>query len=147
MNDKPNFASILDEAPNEVTLPPTMPEGTYEFIVKGWGDGRTSEKGNKSIDFTLQYLNAEDDVDVDELAEVGGCAGKQARLTFWITEDAVYRLDEFHEHCGLDLGEEMSRRMRNDAVMNCHVRGFVRQKPSKDGTRMFANIDRTLKAD
>ena len=40
MNDKPNFASILDEAPNEVVLPPAMPNGTYNFIVKGWEDGR-----------------------------------------------------------------------------------------------------------
>ena len=53
MNDKPNFASILDEAPNEVVLPPAMPNGTYNFIVKGWEDGRTSEKENKSIDFNV----------------------------------------------------------------------------------------------
>ena len=147
MNDKPNFASILDEAPNEVVLPPAMPNGTYNFIVKGWEDGRTSEKGNKSIDFNVIYQSAEDDVDEEDLAAIGGCLGKPAKLTFWITEDAVYRLDQFHEHCGLDLTEERSRKMRNDDVIGQSFRGFVKQKPSKDGTRMYSNIERTLPAE
>lgn len=147
MNDKPNFASILDEAPNEVVLPPAMPNGTYNFIIKSWEDGRTSEKGNKSIDFNVIYQSAEDDVDEEDLAAVGGCLGKPAKLTFWITEDAVYRLDQFHEHCGLDLAEERSRKMRNDDVIGQSFRGFVKQKPSKDGTRMYSNIERTLPAE
>ena len=147
MNDKPNFASILDEAPNEVVLPPAMPNGTYNFIVKSWEDGRTSEKRNKSIDFNVIYQSAEDDVDEEDLAAVGGCLGKPAKLTFWITEDAVYRLDQFHEHCGLDLAEKRSRKMRNDDVIGQSFRGFVKQKPSKDGTRMYSNIERTLPAE
>ena len=57
---------------------------------------------------------------------------------------AVYRLDQFHEHCGLDLTEERSRKMRNDDVIGQSFRGFVKQKPSKDGTRMYSNIERTL---
>jgi len=87
------------------------------------------------------------DVDEEDLAAVGGCLGKPAKLTFWITEDAVYRLDQFHEHCGLDLTEERSRKMRNDDVIGQSFRGFVKQKPSKDGTRMYSNIERTLPAE
>ena len=35
MNDKPNFASILDEAPTEIDRPKPIPTGTYLCRVQG----------------------------------------------------------------------------------------------------------------
>ena len=147
MANSPNFGSILDEAPTEVTRPAPMPNGTYLTVVKGWAEGRVSKAGNKSVDFDVAYLAAEDDVDPDELETAGGVAGKSGKITFWLTEDAAYRLDEFHEHCGIDLSEPMSRRMRNDECINTQVKVWVKQSPSQSGDRMYANIERTLPAD
>ena len=148
MNDKPNFASILDEAPTEIDRPKPIPTGTYLCRVQGTLTyDKSSKKGTPFVQFTLKPISAEEDVDEEDLAEMGGLDNKTLRLTFYLTEDAVYRLDEFHEHCGIDLSEERSRKMRNDDVIGQSFRGFVKQKPSKDGTRMYSNIERTLPAE
>ena len=97
--------------------------------------------------FTLKPLQAEDDVDEAELEEAGGLEGRSLRATFYETPDAIYRLDEFHEHCGLDISKPMSRRMRNDEVVNAHVRAVVKHRTSEDGSRIYAEISRTLAAD
>lgn len=145
MSDAPNFASILDESPTEVNAPQPVPQGTYLFRVRNWEEGRVSKAGNKSIDFNLIYLAAGDDVDEEELAEVGGLEGKTGKVTFWLTEDAVYRLDEFHTNCGLDIANDgLSRRQRNDECINAEVMGFVKHSTSQDGKRIFANVDRTF---
>ena len=92
-------------------------------------------------------MSAEDDVDEDELDEAGGLENKTLRTTFYLTEDAVYRLDEFHEHCGIDISKPQSRKTRNDEVINAHVRAVVKHRSSEDGSRIFAEVARTLAAD
>lgn len=148
MNDKPNFASILDEAPTEIDRPKPIPTGTYLCRVQGTPTyDKSSKKGTPFVQFTLKPISAEEDVDEDDLQEMGGLDNKTLRLTFYLTEDAVYRLDEFHEHCGLDLTESASRRSRNDEVVNAEVRALVKHRPSEDGQTVYAEISRTLRAD
>lgn len=148
MNDKPNFASIMDEAPTEIDRPKPLPAGTYTCVVAGAPErGKSSRKGTDFTMFVLKPISAEDDVDEDELSEAGGLDNKTLRATFYETPDAIYRLDEFHEHCGLDISKPMSRRMRNDEVVNAHVRAVVKHRASEDGSRIYAEISRTLAAD
>lgn len=146
MNDAPNFASILDEAPSEVKLPPPMPTGTYRWIVQGWEQGESSRKQTPFVKFNLKAVEAMDDVDEDELAEVGGLEGKTRSLTFYTTEDAIYRLDQFHEHCGLDLRQKLSRKARNDEIINAEVLGTIKHRMTDD-KRVFAEIGQTAKVD
>jgi len=144
----PNFASILDEAPSEVERPKPLPAGTYTCIVSGAPIyDKSSKKQTPYVQFTLRPISAEADVDEEELAEMGGFENKTIRATYYLTDDAVFRLDEFHEHCGLDLGDSASRRARNDAVMNSQVRAVVKHRTSDDGTQIFAELSRTLSAD
>lgn len=144
----PNFSSILDEAPTEVNRPKPMPVGTYLFTVIGSPTyDKSAKKGTPYVQFTLKPIAAESDVDDEALEEAGGIDNKTQRLTFYLTVDAIFRLDEFHEHCGIDLGEESSRRQRNDDVVNAQVRGVISHRTSDDGTQIFAEIRRTLPAD
>lgn len=147
MSNTPNFASILDESPTEVSAPLPMPQGTYTFLIVGTPRyDKSSKKGTDFVEFTLRPIAAEEDVDEAELEAVGGLADKTLKATFYLTEDAVYRLDEFHEHCGIDLEDGKSRRTRNDMLTNAEVRGFVKHEPSNDGTRIFARFNRSLPA-
>ena len=128
MNDKPNFASILDEAPTEIDRPKPIPTGTYLCRVQGTPTyDKSSKKGTPFVQFTLKPISAEDDVDEDDLAEMGGLDNKTLRLTFYLTEEA-------------------SRRSRNDEVVNAEVRALVKHRPSEDGQTVYAEISRTLKA-
>lgn len=147
MSNTPNFASILDEEPTEVAAPTPLPQGTYLTIVAGPARyDKSTRKGTDFVEFNLRPLEAEEDVDEDDLAAAGGLDGKTIKATFWLTEDAKFMLDQFHEHCGIDLSEPASRRQRNDEIVNARVRVFIKHEPSQDGTRIFARFNRSLPA-
>lgn len=148
MNDSPNFASILDEAPTEIERPKPLPVGTYLCVVQGQPVyDKSNKKGTPFVEFTLRPVSAEEDVDHDDLAAMGGLEGKTIKATFYLTEDAVFRLDEFHTHCGIDINEPASRRARNDAIVNAQVRAVVKHEMSQDATQSFARLARTALAD
>ena len=144
----PNFSSILDESPTEVSAPIPLPQGTYVCVVQGSPVyDKSTKKGTPYVEFTLRPIAADSDVDEDELAESGGLENRSLRATFYLTEDAIYRLDEFHAHCGIDLEDGDSRRARNDAIINAEVRAFVKHETSADGSRIFARFNRSLPAE
>src|SRR6185436_16251427 len=92
-------------------------------------------------------IAAGEDVDQEALAALGGLEGKTQRATFYHTEGAVYRLDEFHEHCGLDLSEPNPRRQRNEECVNAEVGGYIRHEASQDGETIFARLGKTFSAE
>ena len=146
--NSPNFSSLLDEAPTEVNRPKPLPPGTYIWTVQApVVYDKSTKKGTPYAQFTLRCIGAMDDVDQEELAEAGGFDGKTIKATFYETEDAIYRLDEFHEHCGLDLTKKASRRTRNDEVINSQVLGTIRHRTSNDGTQIYAELGRTALAE
>jgi hypothetical protein len=140
----PVFAKLLDEAPTEVIRPKALPAGTYTCVVQGQPRyDKSSKKQTPFVEFTLRPIAAMEDVDADELEEMGGFDGKTIRATYYTTEDAIFRLDEFHEHCGIDLSIEASRRQRNDEVANAQVLAVVKHQASDDGKSVFATLART----
>jgi hypothetical protein len=148
MNDAPNFASILDEAPTEINRPKPLPVGTYLCVVQGQPVyDKSNKKGTPFVEFTLRPVSAEEDVDADDLAEMGGIGDKTIKATFYLTDDAVFRLDEFHQHCGIDINEPASRRSRNEAIVNAQVRAVIKHEMSQDATQAFARLSRTAVAD
>jgi len=143
----PSFQSILDESPTEVAPVKLLPPGSYVCVVGPPRYDKSSKKGTPFVEFILRPVAAGEDIDLDDLEEQGGLDGKQIRATFYLTEDAVRRLDQFHEHCGLDLSDEMPRRVRNDAVVNSQVTAVVRHEQSEDGTQTFTRLARTAPAE
>ena len=145
---QPNYASILDESPTEIERPKPLPVGTYLCVVQGQPRyDKSSKKQTDFVEFTLRPIAAEEDVDEEALAEMGGFDNKTIRATYYLTEDAVYRLDEFHQHCGIDPEDGESRRNRNEAIVNAQVRAVVKHRNSQDGSTVFAELARTATAD
>jgi hypothetical protein len=146
----PNFSTILDEAPTEVAPYRILPQGTYLWtIIDGPRYGRNEKTGNEFVEFPCRPIQPLDDVDLEEVEAAGGVEGKLVRKTLWITEDAIRMLDQFHEHCGIDLSEPASRRARNDDMMNRQFIGYLKHNPSrKEGDdRVFMEITRTASAE
>ena len=144
----PNFGSILDRAPSEIEKPKPLPQGSYITVLVGQPRfDKSAKKQTEFVEFTLKTLAAGEDVDEDALKEMGGLGDKTIRATYYLTEDAVFRLDEFHEHCGLDITEKASRRARNEEVVNAQVKAVVKHRSSQDGSQVFAELARTALAD
>jgi len=136
-----NLASILDQPASAVKRPPPMPAGHYVFTILGLPrNDKTSKKQTDFYEFKCRYTQAYDDVDADELAAVGGIAGKETGLTFYITDKSTYRLTEFMRD---DLGiseEGKSVRQMLEETPNCQFVGQIKHTPSEDGKGVYANI-------
>jgi hypothetical protein len=150
-----SFESILDQQADAVERPSPAPAGTYDFIVKGLPEyGESTQKKTPFVRFTLVYQSPLDDVDDDELGEWltdregtrHPIAERSTKITFYTTPDALWRLTDFLEHCGIDPEGRTVRQMI-DETPNCAVRGKVDHEASQDGQQVFARVNRTFKAE
>lgn len=143
----PTFGSILDTASLSVEKPKPLPVGTYICSVKGLPKQDVSaKKKTEFVEFTLQILGVHDDVDQTALAEVlkgKSLSEKTIRATYYITEDAVWRLKDFLDHCGVEDGEGISLRQRVSATPGAQVNATIRHRPSDDGTSIYAELGGT----
>jgi hypothetical protein len=145
---QPNFSSLLDAAPTEIDRPKPVPQGSYLCVVKGLPRyDKSAKKGTEFTEFTLQPVQAFDDVDMEALKEMGGLEDKTFKATFYHTEGSIYRLDEFHEHCGIDLDPKVSRRERSESANGCQVGAYIKHVASQDGSAIYANIGKTFKVE
>jgi hypothetical protein len=97
----PNFASILDRPITSLEKPKPLPAGTYLMAVQGQAEvGKSSKKQTDQVKFTFKFLKPSDDVDEEELKELGGLKDKTLSnntTTFYLTEAAGWRLRWFME--------------------------------------------------
>lgn len=143
-----NFSSILDAPSEGGKRPPPLPAGSYNCVVQGLPEyGQSSQKQTPFVKFILTPVTALDDVDSDALSEAGGLAGKKIYATYYITEDAKWRLEAFLKHCGLDESEFSSIRQMIEATPGCSVVANMRHKPYQDGSGIFAELANTAAVD
>jgi hypothetical protein len=72
--------------------PEAAPARQLRLAHRGSAALRQVEKQQTDfVEFTCRVLQAREDVDQTALQEAGGGVGKTRRLTFWLTDDAVYR--------------------------------------------------------
>lgn len=135
----PNFGALLDKAPSEIERPKPLPQGTYTCVVQGLPKfDKSSKKQTEYIEFTYKVLSAGEDVDEDELKELGGVGDKTLRDTYYITENSLWRLKEMLAACGLDEGDSLREMI--EQTPGCQLNVFVKHVPSQDGTTIYANV-------
>lgn len=149
----PNFGSILDKPASAVEKPKPIPQGTYIGIVKGQPRmDASSQKKTEFVEFTIELRQAMEDVDAEELkaslTKADGTsvnlATKTMRATYYLTDDALWRLKKFLiEDLKIEEGTKSLRQLVGEA-MGKSVGIFVKHEPSKDGQSVYANIANTL---
>lgn len=150
----PNFGALLDRAPTEIERPKPMPVGSYITIIQGTPRyDKSAKKQTEFVEFTHKFVSAGDDVDADELKEaLTSPSGETKALnevtmknTFYLTENSLWRLKDFLEHCGFDVNNpEASLRKMIEETTNSEVGVVVRHEASQDGQSIFARIDKTF---
>lgn len=142
---RPNFGALLDKAPTEIERPKPLPAGTYTCVVQGLPEyDKSSKKQTEYVRFTLKPLAAEADVDTEALAEMGGLGDKTIPVTFYITENSLFRLKDFLSHLGFDVTDpEASLREMCETTTGRQVRAFIKHRASEDGESIFAEVGRT----
>jgi hypothetical protein len=145
------FADILDKPADQIDRPKPLPTGTYVWTIAGLPRmDKSKDKQTPYYEFECKATQAMDDVNEEDLKEwatkADGTSRQlsdySSRLTFYLTEGSVYRLQEFMEHCGIDL-EGKSIREAIDETPNCQFIGAIVHTASKDGSSIYANIGKT----
>lgn len=149
MVDNPNLAAILDAAPTGVERPPAMPAGLYVTQIMGQPlYDKSKKKQTEFVQFTHKFLQtADDNINQDELDKVLGdrvLSDITMKYTFYLTESAAWRLDQFLEDLGYDLNGEQSRRQMIEETQGKTITVQVIHEPSGDGKSVFAKINGTV---
>ena len=140
----PNFSDILDKPASETEKPKPLPVGGYVCVVKGLPRrDKSSKKGTPFVEFTLQPLEVLEDVDADELTAMGGFTNKTIKATYYLTDDALWRLKDFLEHCGIEIADGASYSQLIEETPNCQVIAYLRHEASEDGTSIYARLGKT----
>lgn len=151
----PVFSDILNRQATDIERPKPIPIGTYLWIVKGQPRlDKSAKKQTPFAEYTLQAVQAQEDVDEEDLAAFLSrkdgskkvLSDISTKATFYLTEDAAWRLNKFLEDCGLDLEGSTLQALLPEAV-NCQVLGVIRHQPSEDGQSVFAQLGNTAKVD
>lgn len=143
-----NMQSILDRQVGSTPPPQPHPIGTYLFAIKDFKIDK--EVGQNKVDvlvYNVVTLAAQPDVDQGQLVSLpGGISGKTQRLQFWLTEDAIYRLERFlKDVMGI---EGVTTKQGLTMAVGRQFLGHVKHKPNTkdDNAPPYGEIDSTAKA-
>lgn len=159
MATAPNFASVLDTPSSAIEKPKPLPVGTYVCVVKGLPRiDKSSKKQTEYSEYALTILEAGEDVDADDLeksltkpsGEKIALSAKSLKVTFYHTEDSIYRLKKFLNDLDVpeeEDGEELTIRQRMNEVNGRQVKVTIKHTASEDGENIYANVGGTAKMD
>jgi hypothetical protein len=143
------FEEIGNMSITDIPDPPLLPIGTYLVVITAQPEVRDAATGNKGWKFPLCFLQARDDVDMQDLATA--LAASQSKLTdvkiddtFWVTEKSAYLLRNFFMNVlGFTSGTI------NQCVAESYGKQYLatlRHTMRRDGTGLIAEITRRAPA-
>lgn len=102
----PNFAELLNKPSGQAKKPPVLDAGMYPVVIKGHEMDESSNKKTPFIRFNLGVLGWPDGAEpqTDDEGKALDLSKKTLRRDFFLTDDAMWRLDEFlRDELGLTL--------------------------------------------
>ncbi len=147
MPPEANFSTLLSKQIDSVERPKLFPIGNYSALVTGHETGKTTKKGTDFVAFGIKLTSPQEDVNAEEFEAAGGMEKLQDRrdiqLTFYVTEDALYRLRAFLEN-SLELSCD-GRAF--DTVIpeatNCPLTVKIRHSPARKEGEFWMDIEDT----
>lgn len=157
MAHTPNIADILDLPAIDSERPKPFPQGTYIAQLQGLPrEDLSPRKQTRFLEFTLLpvdvYRDKHGRSDVDEVAleAMGGFGNRTLRDTYYLTEDAMYRVRDFLTNCGIPLVEGKRKLSHNERIAmspGAQVGISVKHNTGADGSSIFANVASTFKVE
>lgn len=137
----PDFASLLNKPAGEAKKPPVLDAGDYPGVIKSYEPGESSQKKTPFIRFQVGLTGWPEGAD-PQTREDGtpiDLSTKTLRRDFFLTEDALWRLDEFLR----SIGVEVSGRTYADALPETVGAGVlveVRQGMNQQSNDLFNEV-------
>ena len=112
----PDFSQLLRKPAGQATRPPALPADDFPGIIRQYELGDNNANKTPYVRLALGLLDWGANVP-DEWTSVGpdgtaktitksdvDLSKRQMRRDFYLTDDAMWRLDELIRSCGIDLG-------------------------------------------
>lgn len=142
-----NFSQLLQNATlGEIEKPKPLPVGSYATIIKQIEQGESpGEKKTPYVRINAEIVAPLGDVNEADLETFGSVSGKKVKVDFYITEDSLFRLQDFIlEHVGLEL-RGMNLDQAIGQLVNHQVGMKIKHEISKkDNQTIFAVVDGTF---
>jgi len=154
MAKAPAFTPILDRPVSATERPKPLPPGQYAFVVQSYREDKSTKKQTEFIEFTCKCLGPLNEASVDQEALDHWASSKSGekkkltdvtmKVTFYLTENSIYRLQDFLEHLGFEVSEgNASFKQMIAEAPGCQFVGTVTHESSKDGQMTYANVTST----
>lgn len=142
-----NFQDILNRPMDDIEAPVPLPPGTYLCIIDGQPViAKLGKNETPAATFNLKFMQPGQDV--SQQALIDALKGKTLpdrtiKHTFWITEDAAWRLKQFlKDHLGIEatnLAEALNQSMGRQIYVN------IGHRASDDGSQIYMDVKSTAK--
>jgi len=141
----PNFTELLGSATlGSIEKPKPLPQGSYVAIIKKSEYDKSSKKQTPFVRFHMDIVQAMEDVDEAALEAYGDVSGKSIRTDFYLTEGALFQLQDFIlYHIGLDLTGQTLEQAIPECV-NQQVGVRIEHEASQDGQNFYARVKETF---
>ena len=137
----PNFAELLNKPAGEAKKPPVLDAGDYPGVIKSYEMGESSQKKTPYVRFMVgltgwpegaEPQTREDGTPID-------LSTKTLRRDFFITDDALWRFDEFLRAIGIDPTGRTYADLLPETV-GAGVLAEVRQGMNQNSNDLFNEI-------
>lgn len=141
-----DFTSLLNRKADECEKPVAIPQGSYAMRIVGYTTGESRQKKTPYVEMELKIIAPRDDVDAEEYAKVKNPQDRSFKVQFYITEESLYRLEEFLKKAGMETAGRSFVEILAE-VAGAEIIGVVSHRMSDDGETVYAEVKRFLKAE
>lgn len=128
-----NFSALLSKTAGEAKKPVPLPGGDYPGVITKWEPGESrGEKKSPLITFTVVPNAWAEGIDPSEYPEID-LSKRVMRKDFFLTDDALYRLDSFIKDLGIDATGRSYAEVLPE-VVGSSVLMVVKQQMKKDNS-------------
>lgn len=136
-----NFTEILSRKIEEVEKPKPLPVGQYLWSIPNlFEQDEIGENKTPALVWKVRCVAPQSDVDMQAFQESGNAKDRDMRVTFYLSEDALWRLRDFLKKLGIEEGGKSF----DEAAAAATGRMFyatVKHRWNKDKTQLFGEVD------
>ena len=137
----PDFSQLLSQPVDSFERPKPIPAGTYHGRITTFSVKEAqNEKKTPFVRLDLSLDSAGDDIDPSAMEGIE-LAKRPQHVDYYLTPDSQYRIRELMEGLGITIiGRSLNETLPE--LTNQSVLISIVQRPNKDGTALFANVDK-----
>lgn len=108
-----DFSKYMRQTAGQAKKPPTLEIGDYPAVVRSYELGESKQNKTPFVRVNLTLTGWPEGAEPQAGVDLGK---RQQRKDYYLTDDALWRLDDFLRSCGIDLGTESAPRAYEETL-------------------------------